>query len=48
MEDTDQVIRQSLIKDAAARHQTSIHGTFPGNAGGRRHMNYADMHAVLR
>lgn len=48
MEDMDQMIRQSQIKDAAVRHQASTHGTFTGNAGGRRHINYAGTHMVLR
>lgn len=48
MEDTDQAIRQSQIKDAAARHRASARGTLTGNAGGRRHINYADMHVALR
>lgn len=48
MEDVDQVTRQSQIKDAAARRQASTRGTFTGNAGGRRHINYSDMLVALR
>lgn len=36
------------VEDAAARHQTSTRWTLKGNAGGRRHINYADKHVVLR